>query len=183
MEDDLDFKEIMRKNKVLKQKDDGKFVHKNPKTNFAKKPILNRRLKEPFEDDSDYFKKYHKPVTPDEVLEFFDKLSKEEIRILKEKKDACEKIDLHGFTEERALDELKKVLYSLNKFKDCRFLEVVHGKGKGKDKMDDELMNYPVVKNAVNELLRNKQFVKGFCSTLQKNGARNPGSIIVMLNL
>lgn len=121
-------------------------------------------------------------VTSEEVLEFYDKLTKDEKNRLRLKKNACAKLDLHNYKEDAAIEKLDKKLIELSKRKDCKFLEVIHGKAKSKNP-NEFIENYPVIKNAVNQTLRNRNFVKGFCSQLLGNGKRNPGSTIVMLNI
>lgn len=180
MDKDADFQKTMQglNVKQLSNTNEKVVVKKSPK--ISKDSIENRRLSAIRESTDEYAQN----VTSDEILEFFDKLSKPEKRELRNRREAHEKIDLHGFLEEGAIAELDKKLNLLKKQKNCRFLEVVHGKGKSKNATEDDFIeNYPIVKNAVNQLLRNREFVKGFCSQLLKNGQRNSGSVIVMLDV
>ena len=83
-------------------------------------------------------------------------------------------IDLHGLTSQEAKRQLLNFLH-LCVEDGCRCVHIVHGKGfRSPD-------NYPVLKNNLNNWLRQHIDVQAFCSTPPKDGGT--GAIFVLLQL
>ncbi len=83
-------------------------------------------------------------------------------------------IDLHGLTSQEASHQLSRFLhFSIEDGFRC--IHIIHGKGYGSSK------NHPVLKNDVNQWLRQHKDVQAFCSTSPKDGGS--GAIFVLLKL
>jgi len=81
-------------------------------------------------------------------------------------------LDLHGYTQDEA--ELQIIAF----VNDCyqskyRYIRIIHGKGYNSED------NFPILKNLVNQLLRQKEQVLAFTSTPQKDGGT--GAVNVFL--
>ena len=83
-------------------------------------------------------------------------------------------IDLHGLTGHDAKRHLLHFLH--NSVQDgCSFVHIVHGKGyRSQD-------NLPVIKNELNQWLRQHKDVQAFCSASPKDGGT--GAVFVLLRL
>jgi DNA-nicking Smr family endonuclease len=83
-------------------------------------------------------------------------------------------IDLHGLTGYDAKRQLLHFLH--NSVQDgCRCVHIVHGKGyRSQD-------NLPVIKNELNQWLRQHKDVQAFCSASPKDGGT--GAVFVLLRL
>ncbi|MEA1989165.1 MAG: Smr/MutS family protein [Pseudomonadota bacterium] len=109
---------------------------------------------------------YHvKPVTAFENLLYHRKgLRLQELSKLKKGEFAVQAIlDLHGYTQDEA--ELQTIAF----VNDCyqnkyRYVRIIHGKGYNSED------NFPILKNLVNQILRQKEQVLAFTSTPQKDG-------------
>jgi DNA-nicking Smr family endonuclease len=82
------------------------------------------------------------------------------------------RLDLHGYTEEIAQHRLTQFIHQ-GFLRKNRYLLVVHGKGYNSD------IDFPVLKNLTNRLLRCLPEVLGFCSATQKDGG--VGAVYVLL--
>lgn len=82
------------------------------------------------------------------------------------------RLDLHGYTEDAALDKLKEFIQR-NYLNNNRYLLLIHGKGYNSD------TSYPVIKNLVNQFLPQFKQVLGYCSAQQKDGGT--GAIYIWL--
>jgi DNA-nicking Smr family endonuclease len=83
-------------------------------------------------------------------------------------------IDLHGLTGYDAKRQLLHFLHSSVQ-DGCRCVHIVHGKGyRSQD-------NLPVIKNELNQWLRQHQDVQAFCSASPKDGGT--GAVFVLLRL
>lgn len=72
-------------------------------------------------------------------------------------------LDLHGMTQDQAEIEVMDFVYQAYQHH-VRYLRIIHGKGYNSD---DE---FPVLKNLVNQLLRQMDNVLAFCSAPEKDG-------------
>lgn len=83
-------------------------------------------------------------------------------------------IDLHGLTGHDAKRQLLHFLHSSVQ-EGCRCVHIVHGKGyRSQD-------NLPVIKNELNQWLRQHKDVQAFCSATPKDGGT--GAVFVLLRL
>ena len=115
-----------------------------------------------------------KQVTAFESLLYHRKgLRLQELTKLKKGEFAVQAIlDLHGFIQDEA--ELQTIAF----INDCyqnkyRYIRIIHGKGYNSE--DD----FPILKNLVNQILRQKKQVLAFTSTPQKDGGT--GAVNVFL--
>ncbi len=95
----------------------------------------------------------------------FRKLRKGLIKIQRE-------LDLHGMTVTMARENLANFLFQC-KFEDIRCIRIIHGKGRGSKN------GQPVIKNKVNNWLRQRNEVLAFCSARQNDGGT--GAVYVLL--
>jgi len=72
-------------------------------------------------------------------------------------------LDLHGLTQEQAEIEVLDFIYQAYQHK-VRYLRIIHGKGYNSEE------EYPILKNLVNQLLRQIDNVLAFCSAPEKDG-------------
>ena len=115
-----------------------------------------------------------KQVTAFETLFYHRKgLRLQELTKLKKGEFSVQAIlDLHGFTQDEA--ELQTIAF----INDCyqskyRYIRIIHGKGYNSED------NFPILKNLVNQILRQKKQVLAFTSTPQKDGGT--GAVNVFL--
>jgi DNA-nicking Smr family endonuclease len=85
-----------------------------------------------------------------------------------------EVLDLHGLTENEAINRLKDFIYQSQKRKITVVL-IIHGKG------NHNSLNAPILKNAVNEQLRHLDAVLAFCSARSEDGGS--GAVYVLLQI
>jgi DNA-nicking Smr family endonuclease len=83
-------------------------------------------------------------------------------------------LDLHGLTSIQAKQQLLRFLY-LCVEDGCRCVHIIHGKGYRSEN------NQPVLKNHLNQWLRQHNDVQAFCSALPKEGGA--GAVLVLLHL
>lgn len=85
-----------------------------------------------------------------------------------------DELDLHGYTVE---ESEKKVLAFLNRAKQKHFrcVRIIHGKG------STQIGSPPILKNKINNWLRDLPQVLAFCSSLPKHGGA--GSVYVLLKV
>lgn len=81
-------------------------------------------------------------------------------------------LDLHGMTELEADRQLLEFITQANQH-NIRYLIIVHGKGYNSD------LDYPILKNLVNQRLRQAKPVLAFCSAQPKDGGT--GAVYVFL--
>ncbi len=81
-------------------------------------------------------------------------------------------LDLHGMTVERAREALSNFLVDRNA-RSQRCVRIIHGKGLG------SINKQPVIKNKVNNWLRQRNDVLAFCSARQADGGT--GAIYLLL--
>jgi DNA-nicking Smr family endonuclease len=83
-------------------------------------------------------------------------------------------LDLHGLTTNSAKQQLLRFLH--HSVEDgCRCVHIIHGKGyRSQD-------NHPVIKNHLNQWLRQHNDVQAFCSAAQKDGGA--GAVMVLLHI
>ncbi|GKT12337.1 MAG: hypothetical protein ISEC1_P1315 [Thiomicrorhabdus sp.] len=98
-------------------------------------------------------------------LQELNKLKKGEFRVQAE-------LDLHGYIREEAQLLLHDFIASTYG-NQLRFVRIIHGKGYNSDE------TYPVIKNLVNQELRNLKAVLAFCSAPEKDGGT--GAVNVFL--
>ncbi|MFI3122003.1 MAG: Smr/MutS family protein [Methylococcaceae bacterium] len=83
-------------------------------------------------------------------------------------------LDLHGLTSATAKQQLLKFLYGCVE-DGCRCVHIIHGKGyRSQD-------SHPVIKNHLNQWLRQHHDVQAFCSAAQKEGGA--GAVMVLLHI
>jgi DNA-nicking Smr family endonuclease len=83
-------------------------------------------------------------------------------------------LDLHGLTAQQAKQQLLRFLHYCVE-DGCRCVHIIHGKGYRSEN------NQPVLKNQVNQWLRQHNDVQAFCSAAQKDGGA--GAVLVLLHL
>ncbi len=83
-----------------------------------------------------------------------------------------EELDLHGLTVEMARTELSNFLADCH-MHSLRCVRIIHGKGIGSENKQ------PIIKNKVNNWLRQRNDVLAFCSALQNDGGT--GAIYCLL--
>ncbi len=83
-----------------------------------------------------------------------------------------DELDLHGLTVELARTELYNFLSDCHAHS-LRCVRIIHGKGIGSEK------KRPIIKNKVNNWLRQRNDVMAFCSAQQKDGGT--GAIYLLL--
>jgi DNA-nicking Smr family endonuclease len=81
-------------------------------------------------------------------------------------------LDLHGLTEDEAIKQLHDFIYAASRRK-IEMVVIVHGKG---SRHGGAL---PILKNSVNQLLRQLDNVLAFCSARQEDGGS--GAVYVLL--
>jgi len=81
-------------------------------------------------------------------------------------------LDLHGYTYEEANTALVQFITSAHQDA-LRYVRVVHGKGYNSDEQ------YPILKNLVNQLLRELTAVLAFCSAPEKDGGAGAVNILL----
>lgn len=82
------------------------------------------------------------------------------------------RLDLHGLTTDKAYRRLFDFLEAAFK-QQKRHLLIIHGKGVGSE------ADYPILKNEVNDWLRQAEQVMAFCSARPEDGGR--GAVYVLL--
>lgn len=83
-------------------------------------------------------------------------------------------LDLHGLTSQAAKQQLLKFLHRCVQ-NGCRSVHIIHGKGY---RSEDQL---PVLKNHLNNWLRQHNDVLAFCSASQRDGGA--GAVVVLLHV
>jgi DNA-nicking Smr family endonuclease len=134
---------------------------------FLKKKLFNRRkfIEDFKQEDTLFFLSDYQTeenVTADERLFFVRPgLQLKQIRNLKRGKiSICATLDLHGFNIESARKELIRFLdYAHQNKKYC--INIIHGKGHA---------HQPILKNKLNNWLRQVKIVLAFCTALPKHG-------------
>lgn len=86
--------------------------------------------------------------------------------------DIEDELDLHRRTVDQARDDINRFLLEAQNH-DCRCVRVIHGKGFGSPG------KLPVLKNMVNNWLRQKDEVLAFCSAMPRDGGT--GAVYVLL--
>lgn len=149
-------------------------IKRDRKALLKKKPIIKPNIDYLAEDKYPSILSDHlieKTVAPEDSL-FFSRngLSPKQIRQLKQGKvTILGTLDLHGFDSESAREKLIQFLqfaYRNNK----RCISIIHGKGHS-DK--------PILKNKINNWLRQFDIVLAFCTALPKHGGT--GALYVLL--
>jgi DNA-nicking Smr family endonuclease len=168
-EDSALFRETVGNIKPLKQ---DRIVHNKPKPSSA--PVRSN------EDDRTDMQALVDSEYDQDLLERGDELffcrpgiQKQTIRKLRRGQINIEdELDLHGLTVEMARKELSNFLADchINSF---RCVRIIHGKGIG------STSKKPVIKNKVNNWLRQRDDVLAFCSALQADGGT--GAIYCLL--
>ncbi len=82
-------------------------------------------------------------------------------------------LDLHGLSETLALNRVSDFIYAAHK-QGIKVVLIIHGKGKR------ELLNAPILKNALNNALPNLSPVRAFCSARKSDGGT--GAVYVLLH-
>ncbi len=83
-------------------------------------------------------------------------------------------LDLHGLTSVQARHQLLHFLHTCVE-EGCRCVHIIHGKGYRSEN------NQPILKNHVNNWLRQHNDVQAFCSASPKEGGA--GAVLVLLHL
>ena len=83
-------------------------------------------------------------------------------------------MDLHGLTSQQAKQQLVRFLHDCVQ-DGCRCVHIVHGKGYRSEN------SHPVLKNSLNQWLRQYPDVQAFCSASQREGGT--GAVLVLLRL
>ena len=83
-------------------------------------------------------------------------------------------LDLHGLTSYEAKKQLQRFLYDCTE-EGCQCVHIIHGKGYRSKS------SYPVLKNNLNDWLRQHRDVLAFCSASAKDGGT--GAVLVLLHL
>ena len=83
-------------------------------------------------------------------------------------------LDLHGLTSSQAKQCLLHFLHSCVE-EGCRCVHIIHGKGYRSEN------NHPILKNHLNNWLRQHNDVQAFCSAAPKEGGA--GAVLVLLHL
>ena len=81
-------------------------------------------------------------------------------------------LDLHGYTYEEAHIALLDFIASAHQ-EELRYVRVVHGKGYNSDEQ------YPILKNLVNQSLRELTAILAFCSAPEKDGGAGAVNILL----
>jgi DNA-nicking Smr family endonuclease len=81
-------------------------------------------------------------------------------------------LDLHGMTSAEASKTLAQFIASCQQ-QDLRCVLVIHGKGYGSEETK------PVLKNMLNQWLRNSPLVAGFCSATPKDGGTGAAYVLL----
>ncbi|NOZ52880.1 MAG: DNA mismatch repair protein MutS [Gammaproteobacteria bacterium] len=117
---------------------------------------------------------YLAEISADETL-FFSQSGLQQKRLDKLKHGQCSingKIDLHGMSIAQAGERLHQFLKTA-KTQQWRTILLIHGRGKG------SFANKPVIKQHVNQWLRDTPEVLAFCSAIQRDGGT--GALYVLL--
>jgi DNA-nicking Smr family endonuclease len=119
-----------------------------------------------------YNKEDAQEVDGDELLEFHrGGLQHKVLRKLRRGQYNVEAIlDMHGMRVQEAREALNFFLLNCLK-KDIRHVLIIHGKGRG--------INKPILKNKLNQWLRQVEQVLAFCSATQQDG--RSGAVYVLL--
>ncbi len=83
-------------------------------------------------------------------------------------------LDLHGLTRHQAQRQLQRFLNDCIE-EGCQCVHIIHGKGYRSEN------NYPILKNNLNNWLRQHRDVLAFCSASPKEGGT--GAVLVLLHL
>lgn len=168
-EDSALFREAVGKVKLLNQ---DSVVHSKPKPSVKPprveedgRPAMQALLDSEY--DQDLLER------GDELLFFRSGIQKQTIRKLRRGQFNIEdEIDLHGLTVELARTALSNFLADCH-MRSYRCVRIIHGKGIG------SASKQPVIKNKVNNWLRQRDDVLAFCSALQNDGGT--GAIYCLL--
>lgn len=158
------FKEAVKGSKPIKQDK----IHLKPKapTRHIVKPKIAEEIIiiEDYSDSS--------PVTADEFISYKQlSISDKILRKLRKGQYTIEaKLDLHGMTVSQARMMVDDFIRTCLKF-NYRVVLIIHGKGRSSQA--------PILKNKLNQWLRNTLHVLAFCSAQQSHGSR--GAVYVLL--
>lgn len=147
---------------------------KHDKLLLRKKAVKKRPILSPAKESHKvYLSEYSSEanVLPDEKL-FFARsgVSPKQIRMLKQGKILIEAtLDLHGFDSQSAKDCLIDFIEHAHE-KNKRYVTIIHGKGHS---------DQPILKNKINNWLRQFNTVLAFCTTTAKHGGA--GAVYVLL--
>jgi DNA-nicking Smr family endonuclease len=142
----------------------------------APPPPVRKRSKLPAEKNENpfnlYNETYYEDISGDDLIEFHrGGLQHKVLRKLRQGKyniDAT--LDMHGMRVIEAREELSHFLQTSFK-RGARHVLIIHGKGHGKAK--------PILKNKLNQWLRQIEQVLAYCSATQEDG--RSGAVYVLL--
>lgn len=141
-------------------------------------PILNKkRQRQPFiiQEESPFSDFDKEPTVSSEDLLFFSRpgIQDKTLRNLRNGKYNVEAVlDLHGMTVNQAREALYHFLLRCQE-ENMKCISVIHGKGRSDSP--------PILKNKVNNWLRQAEFVIAFCSANVRDG--RSGSLYVLLKI
>lgn len=137
---------------------------------LPKKPPVKKEVKEPIVDKFSDFESIP-PVGSNTLLQFYRPgIQNKVLRNLRNGKYNVEAIlDLHGKTVREARATLNEFLFECNK-RGIRVALIIHGKGHS---------DMPVLKNKLNNWLRQTEQVLAFCSAIYRDGST--GALYLLL--
>ena len=168
-EDSALFRDAVGKIKPLKQ--DGIVLHKSKPsatpTNIVEDDLPAMQALVDSEYDQNLLER------GDELFFFRPGIQKQTLRKLRRRQlNIEEELDLHGLTVEMARTALSDFLEECH-MHSLRCVRIIHGKGIGSENKK------PIIKNKVNNWLRQRDDVMAFCSALQNDGGT--GAIYCLL--
>ena len=140
----------------------------------AKPPVRKKKLAEPEDESFATFSDYDKlePVTGADMLEYskpgFQHKNLRKLRLGQYNVEAI--LDLHGNTVVEAKEALHRFLIQCEQ-KGTRHVLIIHGKGRSN--------THPILKNKLNNWLRQIDQIIAFCSAAAKDG--QSGAMYVLL--
>lgn len=154
-------------------------THQKPKLNSEKqrqviRKLRQRQLDRPEETFAKNYQVDSRAVGNFETLSYFQPgLRSQEIDKLKKGTFANQaELDLHGMTIEQAEKALERFISQCYSYQ-MRYIRVIHGKGYNSED------NFPVLKNLVNQLLRQIPVIVGFHSAPAKQGGSGAVNILL----
>ncbi|QCU90168.1 Smr/MutS family protein [Thiomicrorhabdus sediminis] len=169
-----DIKPIKNGNQYLEHQENAQQLKAQQRQVIRK--LRQKQLQPKFNSDS--FEKDHdidsQPVGNFATLSYFQPgLRAQEIEKLKKGKYPNQaELDLHGLTVELAEKQIRDFLKQCYGY-ELRYIRIIHGKGYNSED------NFPVLKNLVNQILRQTPFILGFYSAPAKQGGSGAVNILL----
>ncbi len=152
----------------LKSNNKVTFPPKKPKLHTKKPSSIDKKLQ-----DLDYSEDFNTVGAFDNLLHHQKGIRLQELSKLKKGEFYTQwELDLHGQTSEEADRNIQAFIYQAWSDK-ARYAIIIHGKGYRSEN------SIPVLKNLVNQRLKQIKQVLGFCSALPKDGGT--GAVYVFL--